>query len=128
MRDRSQLVLPMELGVKIAESDPVRKLVEICEELDYTELYKQYVKAWRKYNPETLFELVVFGYMQRWFSTRQIEEVHIPPPQSTLNRSRCAPQPREMSTATADIVHRKSTHKQTPAETFPPQERREAQA
>ena len=74
MRDRSQLVLPMELGVKIAESDPVRKLVEICEELDYTELYKQYVKAWRKYNPETLFELVVFGYMQRRFSTRQIEE------------------------------------------------------
>ena len=53
----------MELGIKIAENDPVRKLVEICEELDYTELYKQYVKAWRKYNPETLFELVVFGYM-----------------------------------------------------------------
>jgi DNA-binding XRE family transcriptional regulator len=46
--------------------------------------------------------------------------MHIPSPQSTLNRSRCAPQPREMSTATADIVHLKSTHKQTPAETFPP--------
>ena len=54
--------------------------------------------------------------------------VHIPPPQSTLNRSRRAPKPRRLCTATADIVHRKSTHKQTPAETFPPQERREAQA
>ena len=64
----------MELGVKIAENDPVRKLVEICDELDYTELYKQYVKKWRKYAPETLFELVVLGYMQRRFSTRQIEE------------------------------------------------------
>ena len=74
MRDRSQLVLPMELGVKIAENDPVRKLVEICEELDYTELYKRYVRRWRKVSPETLFELVVFGYMQRRFSTRQIEE------------------------------------------------------
>ena len=74
MRDRSQLVLPMELGIKIAENDPVRKLVEICEELDYTELYKRYVRRWRKVSPETLFELVVFGYMQRRFSTRQIEE------------------------------------------------------
>ena len=31
MRNRSQLVLPIELGVKIAEDDPVRKLVETCE-------------------------------------------------------------------------------------------------
>ena len=74
MRDRSQLVLPMELGVKIAENDPVRKLVEICEELDYSKLYARYVRKWRKVSPETLFELVVFGYMQRRFSTRQIEE------------------------------------------------------
>ena len=64
----------MEFGVKIAENDPVRKLVEICEELDYTKLYETYVRTWRKVSPETLFELVVFGYMQRRFSTRQIEE------------------------------------------------------
>ena len=31
MRNRSQLVLPIELGIKIAEDDPVRKLVETCE-------------------------------------------------------------------------------------------------
>jgi len=74
MRNRSQLVLPIELGVKIAENDPVRKLVEICEELDYTKLYEKYVRTWRKVRPETLFEIVVFGYMQRRFSTRQIEE------------------------------------------------------
>ena len=60
--------------------------------------------------------------------TLLVESVHIPLPQSTLNRSRRAPKPRRLCTATADIVHRKSTHKQTPAETFPPQERREAQA
>ena len=64
----------MNLEIKIAENDPVRKLVEICEELDYTELYKQYVRTWRKVSPETLFEVVVFGYMQGRFSTRQIEE------------------------------------------------------
>ena len=44
MRNRSQLVLPIDLGIKIAEDDPVRKLVEICEELDYTELYRKYVR------------------------------------------------------------------------------------
>ena len=51
----------MELAIKIAENDPVRKLVEICEELDYTELYKRYVRRWRKVSPETLFELVYQG-------------------------------------------------------------------
>jgi len=74
MRNRSQLVLPIDLGIKIAEDDPVRKLVEICEELDYTELYRKYVRKWRKVSPETLFEIVVFGYMQKKYSTRQIEE------------------------------------------------------
>ena len=43
MRNRSQLVLPIALGIKIAEDDPVRKLVEICEELDYTE--QEYYKS-----------------------------------------------------------------------------------
>ena len=42
MRNRSQLVLPMELGVKIAENDPVRKLVEICEELGYKPQHGQF--------------------------------------------------------------------------------------
>lgn len=74
MRARSQLVLPIEIGIKIAENDPVRKLVEICEELDYTKLYERYIRKWRKVSPETMFELVVYGYMQRKYSTRQIEE------------------------------------------------------
>lgn len=74
MRARNQLFLPIDFEIKIAENDPVRKLVEICEELDYTELYKRYVRKWRKVSPETLFELVVFGYMQKRYSTRQIEE------------------------------------------------------
>ena len=35
MRNRCQVVLPLEIGIKIAEDEPVRKMVEICEELDY---------------------------------------------------------------------------------------------
>ncbi len=48
-------------------------MVEICEELDYTELYKTYVRMWRKVNPVTLFEILVFAFMNRLFSSREIE-------------------------------------------------------
>ena len=72
-RMRNQVLLPMNLEIKIAENDPVRKLVEICEELDYTKLYDQYLRTWRKYNPETIFMLLVCGYMNRLYSSREIE-------------------------------------------------------
>ena len=34
MRDRNQVVLPINLGIMIEKDDPVRKLDEICSELD----------------------------------------------------------------------------------------------
>lgn len=74
MRNRNQVVLPVNLGICIPKEDSVFKLVEICEQLDYTELYRSYLRAWRKVAPETLFELLVFGYMNRKYSARQIEE------------------------------------------------------
>ena len=55
MRDRNQVVLPFNYEKNISERDPVRKLIEICEELDYTELLEAYVRTWRKHNPITLF-------------------------------------------------------------------------
>ena len=73
-RMRNQVLLPMNLEIKITENDPVRKLVEICEELDYSKLYAQYLRTWRKYNPETLFMLLVCGYMKRLYSSREIEK------------------------------------------------------
>lgn len=72
-RMRNQVLLPMDLEIKIAENDPVRKLVEICEELDYSKLYDQYVRTWRKYDPVTIFMLLVYGYMNRLYSSREIE-------------------------------------------------------
>ena len=71
--NRSQVVLPLDLGIKIPDNDPVRKVVEICEELDYTELRNEYLRKRRKHNPETLFMLLVFGYMCRLYSAREIE-------------------------------------------------------
>ena len=74
MKNKNQVVMPLNLGICIPKEDSVHRLVEICEGLDYTELYKRYVRKWRKVTPETLFELLVFGYMNRKYSARQIEE------------------------------------------------------
>ena len=47
----------MDLGIRIDENAPVRKLIEICDELDYTDLYAAYLRHWRKIDPRTMFEL-----------------------------------------------------------------------
>ena len=55
MRSRNQLVLPLNLEIKIEKNDPVRKLAEICDELDYTKLYSLYLRSWRKIDLAVLF-------------------------------------------------------------------------
>ena len=74
MRNKNQVVLPINLGICIPEGDFVFKVSEICEELDYTELYATYVRVWRKVNPITMFEILVFAYMNRKYSSREIEK------------------------------------------------------
>ena len=74
MRDRNQVVLPLNLEICIPEGDFVFKVAEICEELDYTELFNTYARNWRKVNPITLFEIIVYGYMKRKYSGREIAE------------------------------------------------------
>ncbi len=73
MRDRNQVVMPINLGIKIEQNDPVRKLVEICDELDYSKLYETFLRHWRKVNPRTLFEIIVFAYMCGIYASREIE-------------------------------------------------------
>ena len=72
MRDKSQVVLPINLGICLPKGDYVFKVAEICESLDYTELYKTYLRKWRKLNPITMFEIIVFGYMEHLYSGREI--------------------------------------------------------
>ena len=74
MRDRNQVVLPINLGIMIEKDEPVRKLVEICDELDYTNLYAGFLRHWRKVNPRTLFEIIVFAYMCGIYASREIEK------------------------------------------------------
>jgi len=45
MRAKILMFLPIDFEIKIAENDSERKLVEICEELDYTELFERYVRV-----------------------------------------------------------------------------------
>ena len=73
MRDRNQVVLPLNLEICIPKDDYVFKVAEICEGLDYTELFETYVRTWRKVNPITLFEILIFAYINRRFSSREIE-------------------------------------------------------
>ena len=71
--DRNQVVLPLNLEIKIPEDDPVFKLVEICDRLNYEKLEKEYLRKWRKINPATMFILLVYAYITGIYSSRQIE-------------------------------------------------------
>ena len=48
---RNQLFLPLNFEAKIDKNDSVWKLVEICDDLDYTKLYDTYLRHWRKKRP-----------------------------------------------------------------------------
>ena len=72
MRDKSQVVLPIDLEICIPKDDFVFTLTQITEKLKYEKLFSEYVRAWRKINPITLFEIVLFAYMERKFSSREI--------------------------------------------------------
>ena len=74
MRNKSQVVLPIKLEIKLPKDDFVYKVAEICDELDYTELFNTCVRTWRKVNPITIFEIIVFAYMEHIYSGREIEK------------------------------------------------------
>lgn len=75
MTKRNQLFLPISFEVLIDKNDPVWKLTEICDTLDYTQLYDEYLRNWRSVDPAILFEILVFAYMNGIYSSRDIEKV-----------------------------------------------------
>ena len=74
MREINQVVLPLNIGYKIPDNDPVVLLSELCDELDYTKICEKYLRTWRKHSPKKLFKILVYGYMRKIFSSRGIEE------------------------------------------------------
>ena len=71
---RNQLFLPLNFEVLIDENDPVWKLVEICDTLDYSKLYEVYLRHWRSIDSAILFEIIVFTNMNCLYSSRDIEQ------------------------------------------------------
>ncbi|MBO5322120.1 MAG: IS1182 family transposase [Clostridia bacterium] len=73
---RNQLFLPLNLEKIIEPSESVRTLDEICEQLDYSELNKTYLRERRieSATPEAMFKILVYGYMTGNYSSRKIEE------------------------------------------------------
>lgn len=67
--------MPLDVAVKIGTEESVRLLLEITERMDYRELYAGYARKSKaaEASPKQLFQLVVFGFMNKQRSTRQIE-------------------------------------------------------
>ena len=75
-REEYQLVIPLELGVKIGEDEPVRLLSRVMEEMDYSKL-KAACPYWErkgKATPRHLAKVTIFGYMNETTSARVLED------------------------------------------------------
>ena len=71
---RLQVILPLNLDLCIPEDDSLRLLIEITEEMDYRELYAAYERreSAGEATAKQLFQLVVFGFMNGYYSLRNI--------------------------------------------------------
>lgn len=71
-----QLVLPLDYGIVIKETAPVRLLDAVLEELDYTELQHLYSPKGRKSKvpPHILFKIFIFAMSNGIYSTRMIQQ------------------------------------------------------
>ena len=70
-----QLVLPLDVGVKIEADAPIRLLLEITERMDYSKLKAAYKRLPKKKeaSPKQMFQLVILGFMEKLYATRKLE-------------------------------------------------------
>ena len=70
-----QVILPLDLGLRIETDDKVRTLIEVTERLDYKELTHRYQRQSRRgeATPKQMFQIVLLGFMVERYSTRKIE-------------------------------------------------------
>lgn len=71
-----QIGFPTDPEIMIPKNDSVRLLYEVTEGLNYSELYKAYSTIGRNpaISPESLFRIVIYGYMQGIYSSRDLEK------------------------------------------------------
>lgn len=70
-----QVVMPLNVGIKIGTQESVRLLLEVTERMDYRELYAAYSRKTRaeEATPKQMFQIVVYGFMNGVYSTRDLE-------------------------------------------------------
>jgi transposase len=74
--NKLQLKMNFDVGVFIPQNDSVRLLRNIVEEMDFSKIFSAYSVKGRKpvVSPVTMFEIIVYAYMNRIFSSRDIEK------------------------------------------------------
>jgi len=75
-REEYQLVMPLEVGLKIGEDEPVRLLSRVIEEMDSGKLNAASNRSGQKgkATPKHLLKVTLYGYMNGRTSTRKQEE------------------------------------------------------
>ena len=70
-----QVVMPLDVEVRIGTEETVRTLVSITEGMDYRELNAGYARKTKaaEATPKQMFQLVAYGFMNGTYSTRQLE-------------------------------------------------------
>jgi transposase len=64
----------MDTEIFIPSDNPVRLLSAIMEEMDYSKLMATYSRIGRiEYSPRLLMKIMVYGYMRKIYSSRQLE-------------------------------------------------------
>jgi transposase len=74
---KDKVLIPHDISDFIAEDAPVRLVNEIVDNLDLSKIERTYAEAFRGgkpgYAPKTLLKVILFGYMNNCYSTREIE-------------------------------------------------------
>jgi transposase len=70
-----QVVMPLDLGMRIEAEESVRTLVEVTERMDYRKLTQTYQRQPRRgeATAKQMFQIVILGFMLGQNSTRKIE-------------------------------------------------------
>ncbi|ONI47908.1 hypothetical protein AN643_03775 [Candidatus Epulonipiscioides saccharophilum] len=74
IKNKNQLKFEYYLEINIGANEPVRKMAGICEDLDYSNLLKEYVRPKQKTHPITLFQIVLLGYITDTYSSKKLED------------------------------------------------------
>jgi transposase len=70
-----QVMLPLDVGVRIDVSESVRLLIEVTERMDYHKLHEAYdrLPSADEASPKQMYQLVILGFMEGMYSTRKLE-------------------------------------------------------